>query len=79
VTEEDLKKLFATYGNVSSAKIILDKLTNRSRGFAFVEMSSDDEGQEAIKVLNGKDVNGRQLSVAVAREKENKGFNKSRW
>jgi len=79
-TEEDLVTLFSRYGKVSSANIITDRDTNRSRGFAFVEMPSDDEGQEAIKGLNNKDIEGRALNVSVAREKEdrgNKSFNRS--
>ena len=72
-SEEDLKNLFLTYGTVSSARIIMDRETNRSRGFAFVEMPSEEEGSAAIKGLNGKDVQGRALSVSVAREKEDRG------
>lgn len=69
-SEEDLKDLFSKYGSVTSAKIIMDRMTNRSRGFAFVEMPSEEEGNEALKGLNGKEVEGRALSVSVAREKE---------
>jgi len=72
-SEEDLKDLFSKYGSVTSAKIIMDRTTNRSRGFAFVEMPSEEEGSAAIKGLNGKDVQGRALSVSVAREKEDRG------
>ncbi len=76
-SEEDLKNLFSKYGNVTSAKIIMDRMTNRSRGFAFVEMPSEEEGNEALKGLNGKDVQGRALSVSVAREKEDRGGGRS--
>ncbi|SFQ11687.1 RNA recognition motif domain-containing protein [Parafilimonas terrae] len=69
-SEEDLKDLFSKYGSVTSAKIIMDRMTNRSRGFAFVEMPSEEEGNEALKGLNGKEVEGRALSVSVARERE---------
>jgi RNA recognition motif-containing protein len=72
-SEEDLKDLFSQYGSVASAKIIMDRETNRSRGFAFVEMPSDEEGNAALKGLNGKDVEGRALSVSVARDKEDRG------
>ncbi len=72
-SEEDLKDLFSKFGNVTSARIIMDKMTNRSRGFAFVEMPSEEEGNAALKGLNGKDVQGRALSVSVAREKEDRG------
>jgi len=71
--EEDLKNLFSKYGSVTSAKIIKDRETNRSRGFAFVDMPSEDEGAAALKGLNGKDVEGRALSVSLAREKEDRG------
>jgi RNA recognition motif-containing protein len=72
-SEEDLKNLFSKYGSVTSAKIIMDRETNRSRGFAFVEMPSEEEANAALKGLNGKDVQGRALSVSVAREKEDRG------
>jgi len=70
--ETDLESLFSKIGKVTSVKIIMDRETNRSRGFAFVEMASEDEGKKAIEELNGKEIEGRQLSVAVAREKENR-------
>ena len=72
-SEEDLKNLFSAYGSVTSAKIIMDRDTNRSRGFAFIEMPSEEEGSAALKGLNGKDVEGRSLSVTVAREREDRG------
>jgi RNA recognition motif-containing protein len=68
-SEEDLKTLFGAYGAVASAKVINDRETGRSRGFGFVEMNADDEANSAIKGLNGKDIEGRALSVSVAREK----------
>ena len=68
--EEDLRNLFSNYGSVSSARIIMDRETNRSRGFAFVEMPSEEEGNTALQGLNGKNIEGRSLSVSVAREKE---------
>ncbi|MEO8711993.1 MAG: RNA-binding protein [Parafilimonas sp.] len=77
-SEADLKDLFAQFGSVSSAKIIMDRETNRSRGFAFIEMSSEEEGKAAIAGLNGKEIEGRSLSVSVAREKENRGGGGSR-
>lgn len=69
-TESDLKKMFEQYGAVSSAKVITDRETGRSRGFGFVEMSSSDDAQSAIKNLNGHEMEGRQISVSVARERE---------
>ena len=67
--EKDLRSLFEQFGKVSSAKIITDRDTGRSRGFAFVEMESDEEANKAMKELNNKDINGRTMSVTVAREK----------
>ena len=72
-TDDDLKKLFEQFGSVSSAKVITDRETGRSRGFGFVEMSSNDDAEQAMKGLNGKDVEGRQIAVSVAREKEDRG------
>jgi len=71
-SEEDLKDLFSKFGTVSSAKIIMDRETNRSRGFAFVEMPSDEEGNKALTGLNGKEIQGRPLSVSMARAKESR-------
>jgi len=68
-SDSDLKKLFSQYGAVSSAKVITDRETGRSRGFGFVEMDSEAEAKEAIKNLNNKDIEGRAMSVSVAREK----------
>jgi RNA recognition motif-containing protein len=69
VNDDDLMKLFAQYGQVSSAKVINDRETGRSRGFGFVEMPSDEEARRAIKELEGKPVEGRSLSVSEARPK----------
>ena len=69
-TSEDLKTLFSKFGEVTSAKVIMDKMTDRSRGFGFVEMSSEENGKEAMTALNNKEIEGRALSVSVAREKE---------
>ena len=76
--KQTLKKLFEQFGAVSSAKVITDRETGRSRGFGFVEMGSDDEAKEAIKGLNGKDIEGRSMSVSVAKEKTARTDNK-RW
>ncbi len=75
---EDLQKLFEQYGAVSSAKVINDRETGRSRGFGFVEMASDDEANEAVKNLNNKEIEGRAMSVSVAKEKSTRADNK-RW
>ncbi|MBS1488268.1 MAG: RNA-binding protein [Bacteroidetes bacterium] len=68
-TEDQLKELFSQYGEVSSAKVIMDKVTQRSRGFGFVEMS-DDGGRNAINELNGRDFLGKNLVVNEARPRE---------
>lgn len=67
ISEADLRELFEEYGTVSSAKIITDKFTGRSRGFGFVEMDDDSEGQRAIEQLNEAEYDGRTLTVSVAR------------
>lgn len=72
VTDNDLRKLFEGYGQVSSAKIITDRESGRSRGFGFVEMESEKDGNQAISKLNGKEMDGRALSVSVAKERENR-------
>jgi RNA recognition motif-containing protein len=68
-TDENLRELFEKFGAVSSAKVITDRETGRSRGFGFVEMSADAEAKEAIQGLNNKEVEGRAMSVSVAKEK----------
>ena len=69
-TEASLEELFATIGKVVSAKIIIDRDTNRSKGFGFVEMSSDEEAARAIKELDGKELDGRAIAVSEARPRE---------
>ena len=71
-TENDLADLFAQAGTVSSTDIIQDKFTGKSRGFAFVEMSSSDEANKAIELFNGKELGGRALTVNIARPKEDR-------
>lgn len=70
MTNDDLGKTFAQAGTVVSAKVISDKYSGRSRGFGFVEMSSDEEAKQAIEMFNGKDINGRPLVVNEARPRE---------
>ena len=65
----DLESLFGDHGSVQKAQVITDRDTGKSRGFGFVEMSSDDEANAAIEALNGKDVDGRQLNVNMAKER----------
>lgn len=71
LNEDELKKVFEEYGEVSAVKIIADKISGRSRGFGFVEMVNDDEAKEAIDKLNGTEIKGRKVNVNQAREKEN--------
>ena len=73
-TNQDLEQLFGQHGQVTSAQIINDRDTGRSKGFGFVEMSSDDEAQAAIAALNGQQHMGRTLTVNEARPKEDRGF-----
>ena len=67
VRDQDLRELFEAYGEVTSAKIIMDKATNRSRGFGFVEMVDDNAGRQGIEGTNGKNFQGRDLVVNEAR------------
>ncbi len=87
--DAELNDIFSKFGTVTSAKVITDRETGRSRGFGFIEMSSDDDGQAAIKGLDGKEVEGRAMSVSVAKEKTersngggyggNRGGGGNRW
>ncbi|MEC7820900.1 MAG: RNA-binding protein [Candidatus Neomarinimicrobiota bacterium] len=69
LSEDDLKQAFEEFGEVTSAKIISDRYSGRSKGFGFVEMSSDDEAKAAIEALSGKELNGRTMVVNEARPK----------
>ncbi|HNR07679.1 MAG TPA: RNA-binding protein [Saprospiraceae bacterium] len=71
--DEDLKSLFSAFGPVVSAKVIMDKITGRSRGFGFVEMTNEADGKTAIQNLNNQNVEGRSISVSVARERDASG------
>ena len=73
VTEEELRKAFEAFGQVTSVRLVMDRETGRSKGFAFVEMASDSEGQAAIQGLNGKPLSGRDITVNVARPREERG------
>ena len=73
VTDSTLEQLFAAHGTVQSAQVIMDRDTGRSKGFGFVEMNSDAEAQAAITALNGKEVDGRALTVNEARPKAEGG------
>jgi RNA recognition motif-containing protein len=75
VQDEDLKGFFEEYGEVSSAKVITDKFTGRSRGFGFVEMSDDAAAQKAIQELDGATVEGRAIKVSEAKPREQRPNN----
>jgi RNA recognition motif-containing protein len=70
MSEDELRQAFAAHGEVSSAKILMDRETGRSRGFGFVEMPNQSEAEAAIAQLNGKDVGGRALRINEARPRE---------
>ncbi len=81
ITNQDLQAKFEKYGNVSSAKIITDRDTGRSKGFGFVEMANGQEANDAISALNGSDYQGRAMTVNEAKPmapRENTGFSRSR-
>jgi RNA recognition motif-containing protein len=72
-TDESLSELFAEVGTVTSAQVVTDKYTGQSRGFGFVEMATEDEAQQAIAAINGRNVQGRALTVNESRPRENSG------
>ncbi|MEK7577188.1 MAG: RNA-binding protein [Patescibacteria group bacterium] len=72
MTSDDMAQVFAGAGTVVSAKVISDKYSGRSRGFGFVEMSTDEEAKKAIEMFNGKDVDGRALVVNEAKPREDR-------
>ncbi len=87
-TDQQLKEFFETVGTVVSANVIVDRESNRSKGFGFVEMSSDEEAQKAVKELNNKELDGRSIVVNEARPREERprgggggggGFNRSSY
>ena len=71
LSEDELKQVFEEYGEVSSAKIITDKYSGKSKGFGFVEMPDDEQANQAIEALNGSSVGGRNVNVNQARERSN--------
>jgi cold-inducible RNA-binding protein len=72
-TEEAVRSLFETYGTVDRVNVVTDRETGRARGFGFVEMSNDGEGEKAIAGLNGRELDGRALNINEARPKEERG------
>jgi cold-inducible RNA-binding protein len=84
-SEESLRSLFETYGTVGRVNIVTDRDTGQPRGFGFVEMANDGEGEKAIAAVNGRDLDGRTLSVNEARPKTERssggggGYSRKRW
>ncbi len=72
-TDAGLRAIFENYGNILSAKVIMDKMTGQSRGFGFVELQEDDKAMQAIQDLNGKSVDGRQIVVSEANSDQRGG------
>lgn len=72
VDDQELENIFSAHGTVSSARVIIDRYDNRSKGFGFVEMEDDAAADTAIEALNGKDNGGRELKVSVARERNDR-------
>jgi RNA recognition motif-containing protein len=79
VSESDLTDLFSPFGEVESAKLIIDRATGRSKGFGFVEMKNDNEAEEAMGALNDTDVGGRNIKVNQARPKEQRPRKQARY
>lgn len=75
VNDDQLREMFEGIGKVESAQVIVDRFSNQSKGFGFVEMSTEEEAQKAIKEMNGKDAGGRPLTVNAARPKEERPRN----
>jgi RNA recognition motif-containing protein len=73
VAEDELRQLFAQFGQVDRVSVMMDRVTGRSRGFAFVEMTNNEEGEKAIAELNGSQFSGRTLNVNEARPKVERG------
>lgn len=78
-TEADLRTLFGSYGSVTSAAVIMDRETGRSKGFGFVEFASNEEGKAAIAALDGKENDGRALKVNEARPQEKSSGGRGGW
>lgn len=80
VGNDDLKEIFEEYGIVTSAKVIMDHYTGKSRGFGFVEMPNDEEAENAIRELNGAELDGKKITVNIAKPKtERSDFNRKRY
>lgn len=76
--EQDIQDFFSPAGNVTSVSLMFDKFTGKSRGFAFVELASPDEANKAVEMFNGKELQGRALTVNIARPREERGGDRGR-
>jgi RNA recognition motif-containing protein len=74
ITDDELREAFAAFGDVTSAKVIMDRETGRSKGFGFVEMDNDAQAEEAIRAMNGQDLQGRPARVSEARPRQDRPF-----
>ena len=74
VSDEELKEVFKAFGKVVSARVVLERESGRSRGFAFVEMGSSSEAEQAVEGIHGREISGRPVSVTFAREKTSQKF-----
>ena len=72
VSDAQLQGAFAAFGTVNKASVVTDRMTGRSRGFGFVEMAKDDEGRKAIESLNGSELGGRQITVSLAKPRQDR-------
>ena len=77
--DSSIKELFSECGTVTSSSVIIDRDTNRSKGFGFVEMSTQEEAQKVINTFNGKDLDGRALKVNLAKPQEKRTTSNNRW
>ncbi|NNM54388.1 MAG: RNA-binding protein [Spirochaetales bacterium] len=77
--DQGLNELFAQFGEVADAKVVIDRETRRSKGFGFVEMPNQNQGEEAIRQLDGRQVDGRNLRVNVAQPREERAPRSNRW
>lgn len=76
VDSDQLREMFEPHGEVRSANVVVDRLSGRSRGFGFVEMSTEEQAHQAIQALNGSEINGRSLTVDVARERKPRRYDR---
>ena len=79
INRDQLRDVFAAYGEVAAARIVTDRETGRSKGFGFVEMNNDEEAKKAIEALNGNDIGGRKAVVNEARPREPRQFREKRF